>query len=385
MKIFLLNGKEASSGTDPYLVSRLNSDMNYCTLKPEIQKGFLFYLGAAINIGINKGAVDLRQHLATPESEEETAINIMNAYSQSTGDFSDYGDLNDLFLHQMIYTCNSILYQLTGQNPSEIDNKLRYVEFYDLTPLKIAVNEDLQEKYADLSFNLNTCHNLFEDIFYSVGDHLHQKGYDLSRSYEAGYAYFCLQANVDIHGVYFLLSTIHNFLTPLYRALFIYPIVNFANPFALKSNHIFSSTLQHLYPDNPPIIQPVHRYHQHVFYAPKNNNLRSIWDFESRNDTKIEMDIFMNAVNIRNTDIMSLKNHFLALDLMCPELINASVNREEFYMTIVLAIHEKYGIAPARAIENQEVWNNLGDLIQYFCIFFYETCMHAVVLDEING
>jgi hypothetical protein len=67
---------------------------------------------------------------------------------------------------------------------------------------------------------------------------------------------------------------------------------------------------------------------------------------------------------------------------MCPELKNEVIDREEFYNAIKSAIIEKYDIRPAENDPND--WNNLGDLIQYFCILFYETCLHAVILDEIE-
>ena len=59
MKVFTLKKDKTNPVSDPYLYERLNSDMNYCGLKPEIQKGFLFFLGASINIGINESPVDI--------------------------------------------------------------------------------------------------------------------------------------------------------------------------------------------------------------------------------------------------------------------------------------------------------------------------------------
>ncbi|MBK7691382.1 MAG: hypothetical protein IPK62_03025 [Bacteroidetes bacterium] len=386
MKILNWKKDKKTPASDPYLYNRLNADMNYCGLKPEIQKGFLFYMGAAISIGINESPVDLRQQLATADLQKETYLKIVNAYSQSTGNFSDYGDLDDGFFSKMIYTINSILFQLSGIDPNEIDKQLRTVEIGKLhlsTILKMDVHKDLQEKYANKSYNLNICHNLLEDIFFIMGDYLHKTGYDLGRSYEAGYAHFYMQTTMDVNGTRFLLSTIYNSLTPLYKAFFSYPILNFACQDALKANHIFSNTLQMFYAGiNPEIFQPIHRFHQFVFYVPDSHNFRPQWDFETRNDSDKQAIIFLNALSIRNTDIMSLKSQFLAYDdLMCPELKNCVIDRDEFYYTMKKGIIGKYNIRPA---ENEpEVWNNLGDLIQYFCILFYETCLHALVLDEV--
>lgn len=388
MKIFNWTKDKTTPTSDPYLYDRLNADMNYCGLSPEIQKGFLFYLGASINIGINESPIDLRQYMLTPDLQKETFLKIINAYSQSTGDFSDYGDLNDEVFSRMIYTCNTILFQVSGIEPSEIDKELRSVTIgkSKLTALlKTDVDEELQKKYANKTYNLNVCHNLIEDFFFKMGDHLNNRGYDNRKSYEAGYAHFCLQTTMDVNGTRFLLSTIYNSLSPLYKAFCSYPVLNFAYQDALKANHIFSSTLQMFYAGiNPEIIQPIHRFHQAVFYVPDSSNFRPEWDFETRNDTEKQAIIFLNALSIRNTDIMILKNKFLAYDdLMCPELKNEVIDMNDFLYTIQKAIIEKYDIRPAG--NDQEVWNNLGDLIQYFCILFYETCLHAVILDEIKN
>lgn len=387
MKIFNWKKDKTTPKSDTYLYNRLNADMNYCGLNPEIQKGFLFYLGAAINTGINESPVDLSQYMSTSDLQKESFLKIINAYSQSTGNFSDYGDLNDGVFSRMIYTCNTILFQLSGLEPSEIDKELRSVTVgkSQLPPLlKTDVDEDLQKKYSNQNYNLNVCHNLIEDFFYNMGDHLNKTGYDNRRSYEAGYAHFCMQTSMDINGTRLLLSTIYNSLTPLYKAFFSYPILNFAYQDALKANHIFSNTLQMFYAGiNPDIIQPIHKFHQTVFYVSNSSNFRPQWDFETRNDSEKQVIIFLKALSIRDTDIMSLKDQFLAYDdLICPELKNNIIDRDDFYYKILEGIFEKYGIRPSG--NNTEVWNNLGDLIQYFCILFYESCLHAVVIDEIK-
>jgi hypothetical protein len=386
MQIFNWKKDKTTPKSDPYLYDRLNNDMNYCGLSPEIQKGFLFYLGSAINIGINESPVNLSQYMSNSDLQKESFLKIINAYSESTGNFSDYGDLNDGVFSDVIYTLNTIIFELCGLNPDEIDQQLRTIELKGRIskPLKMDLVEALQEKYLNRTYNLNVCHNLLEDFFFQMGDHLHKTGYDNRKSYEAGYAHFCMQTTMDMNGTWFLLTTIYNSLTPLYKALFNYPILNFAYQDALKANHIFSNTLQMFYAGiNPEIIQPIHRLHQMIFYVPNSSNFRPQWDFETRNDEEKQVIIFLNACSIRDTDIMSLKNDFLDYnDLMCPELKNAIINRNDFYVEMKKGIVGKYDIRPAG--QDIEEWNNLGDLIQYFCILFYETCLHAVVLDEIK-
>jgi hypothetical protein len=360
--------------------------MNYCGLSPEIQKGFLFYLGAAINIGINESPVDIKQFLVSTELELDTFVKITTSYSESTGNFADYGDLNDGIFSETIYTANSIIFHLTGLDANEIDHQLRTVEIsknHSSTLLKTTINKELQDKYVNEKYNLNVCHNLIEDIFFKMGDHLHSKEYDLSKSYEAGYAYFCMQTTMDVNGTRFLLSTIYNTLSPLYQALFSYPILHFAHPEALKVNHIFSNTLQMFYAGiNPDIIQPIHWFHQSIFYAPNSVEFDTSWDFETRRDADKQINIFLSALSIRATDIMEFRNEFLIYEeFMCPELKDSKINANELFETIIMGIIRKYNIYPAQ--NDPEDWNNLGDLIQFFCILFYETCLHAVAIDEI--
>ncbi len=388
MSIFNWKKDKTPSTTDNYLYNRLNLDLNYCGLSPEIQKGFLFYLGAAINIGINESSVDITQFMETPELERQTFAKIITTYSESTGNFANYGDLNDGIFSETIYTANSIIFQLTGLDPNKIDDHLRTVEIsknHSSKLLKTTINKELKDKYENAKYNLNVCHNLVEDIFFKIGDHLHSKGYDLAKSYEAGYAYFCMQTTMDVNGTRFLLSTIYNTLSPLYQALFSYPILHFAHPEALKANHIFSNTLQMFYGGiNTDIIQPIHWFHQAIFYTPNSVEFGSSWNFETREDSDKQINIFLSALSIRNTDIMDLKSDFLTYkEFMCPELKNSKLNANELFETIIMGIIRKYNIYPAQ--NDPEVWNNLGDVIQFFGILFYETCLHAVVVDEITN
>ena len=43
-------------------------------------------------------------------------------------------------------------------------------------------------------------------------------------------------------------------------------------------------------------------------------------------------------------------------------------------------VFEKYHIAPTNG---EGGGNNLGDFIQYCAVLFYETCLHATVVEEL--
>ena len=130
MKLNLFNWKKdkTSPQIDRYLYNRLNADMNYCGLSPEIQRGFLFFLGASINVAINESPVELDEYFTNPEMERDTFIRISTSYSESTGNFQDYGDLNDGIFSETIYTACHIIFKLTGLDVTDIDNELRRVE-----------------------------------------------------------------------------------------------------------------------------------------------------------------------------------------------------------------------------------------------------------------
>jgi hypothetical protein len=369
------------------MVNKLNSDMDFCGLSIEIQKGFMFFMGASINIGINESVVDLSPFTQTDEEQRETFMQIIHSYSKSSGIFEDYGELHDGVFLEAIYTFNTIFFSLNGSGTEELDSNLRSVKLTKNSAPSIMnkcePHKGLMEKYKNANYNLNTFHNLIEDVFAHTGKELHENEFDLQKSYEAGYAYFCMQSLTDIKGSLFLYKTMYNMLTPLYKALYSYPFLNFVYPDILLTNHIFSNTLQLFYGGiDPTITKAIHRFHQFIFYQSNSIELREVWDFKLENGQKMQDLVFINAQSIRETDVISLREHFLAFDdFMNPALKNAKMTLNEFYYQILVGIKEKYNINPCNKEQNH--WNNLGDFIQFLGILFYETCLHAIVLDEI--
>jgi hypothetical protein len=243
--------------------------------------------------------------------------------------------------------------------------------------------EGFAEHYDGQSYNLNICHNLSEDFFRRIGNHLSNTGFDNKKSYEAGFAYFSMQCNSDINGTSFLLRSIYNSLSPLYLALYHYPILHFAAPQSLKTNSIFSSILQMFYGGmDQHVIKSIHMYHQHLFYVPETSNFSKDWDFSEDNDEETQSYILHFAAQIRKTDLYTQRENFIEYgDIHNRGLINASINKGDFYNAVVRTVYEKYGILPA---DGTPSWNNVGDLMQYFAILFYETCLHAMVLKELK-
>jgi hypothetical protein len=396
-KIFEKNKNNNSSSTS--LRERLNSDMDYLGLDEDIQKGFLFFLGASLNIGFKDTGLDLSK-FNTDESEYlKNLEKTIDSYSRSTGEFSDYGQLNDHVFTSYIYSINFIFHNILANG--NIDDELRNLRLSeDSEPIvfgKTKLIKDFVEPYensADANFKLNDYHNLIELFFKKIGQHLTEADFDNSKSYEAGYAYFCMQCHFDLNGTFKLLHTIYELLTPLYMALYNYPILH---QFYLKefdSNHIFSNTLQMFYGGiNPAVIMPIHHFHQHIFYSSfpwkyslENTSSNFSWKFNLKDDAGFQSGILQYALKIKESGLVDdIKPIIDSEEVFNKDLINSKIAKNEFYGLMFKVVHEKYHIAPVNQ-NNRDLmsWNNLGDFIQYCAILFYETSLHAAVVDELT-
>tara|TARA_B100000780_G_scaffold270978_1_gene231392 strand:- start:612 stop:1820 length:1209 start_codon:yes stop_codon:yes gene_type:complete len=395
-KIFNKKKKSKTQVSNP-LKERLDADMEYIGLDNDIQKGFLFFLGASINIGFKKTGINLTKFNANESEYLKNLERTIDAYSKSTGDFSDYGQLNDNIFTSYIYSINFVLHNiLAGSN---IDDQLKKVNIRDDAEPTIIGKSELIKEFVDpyrnsidSNFKLNDYHNLVELFFKEIGKHLTQTGFDNNRSYEAGYAYFCMQCHFDIKGTTFLLETIYSMLTPLYMSLYNYPILNQFYPKELDANHIFSSTLQMFYGGiDPTIIQPIHRFHQHVFYS------KPGWKFSSEktstnfscpfsivDDIKFQSTILHYAIRIKESGLADDKTPFIESGQVFNKgLIDLKIDINQFYGLIFKVVLNKYHIYPANKNNSENrPWNNLGDFIQYCAVLFYETAIHAAVVKE---
>ena len=91
----MFNKKKNNNKTSTTLRVRLDADMDYIGLDKDIQKGFLFFLGASMNIGFKRTGLNLSEFNTNESEYLKNLEKIIDAYSKSTGDFSDYGQLND--------------------------------------------------------------------------------------------------------------------------------------------------------------------------------------------------------------------------------------------------------------------------------------------------
>ena len=199
-----------------------------------------------------------------------------------------------------------------------------------------------------------------------------------------------MQCQFDVKGTTFLLETINGLLSPMYMALSNYPLLHLFLPKEFDSNHIFSSILQLFYGGiDPKIITPIHQYHQHIFYSVtkwkfslENTSSNFSWKFNLKEDSAFAINIFKYAIKIRETDIINIKDVVInSGQVYKNELKGQKIDMIKFYQEILDVLIEKYNINPPG---EKYSWNNLGDLLQFLAILFYETCLHSIILDHIE-
>lgn len=362
-----------------------DSYLELCKFKDEEKLGILFYLGAILPGKLND---------VTDENEKfGKYLKVLSLYSKSTGDFSDYGDLNDGVFSSWIYNANLAISKICADE-SSIDDNLRTLPFSNVIVGKEDPKIDFLENYQFDSFNLNTVQNLNDQVFYETGKHLFEVGYTNSKAYEAGFAYRMMMLNMDLKGTHYLLSRINSYLSPLFQTIFYTPFLYVFNYEAFKSNHLFSQILNNFYGGSNsallPLVQPLHLYHQHLFYKENSSELRDEWLFAKDEEEGSAISIFLNAINIRKTNLISNAEIVRTSgEVFNSSLINVKMETNDFLKAILEVIKAKYSIDGYDEFVNDKAtkwnsgWNNKGDYIQFLVILYYETCIHAMVIDDL--
>ena len=359
--------------------------LDQCKFKTEERLGILFFLGATLPGKLND--------VSPQEVDFNKYLQVLSLYSKSTGDFSDYGDLNDAFFSSWIYNTNLAISKICADE-SQIDDNLRTLPYGNIIVGKSDPNIKFLENHKYDTFNLNAVQNLNDEVFYETGKHLLETGYSFAKAYEAGIAYRMMMLNMDVKGTDFLLSRINSFLSPLFEAIFYTPFLYVFNHRAFKANHLFSQILNNFIGGNNsrlmPVAQPIHLYHQFLFYKENSSEFRDEWLFAKDNEEGSAISIFLNALNIRKTNL--IENAELVKEsgeVYNPSLINAKIGTTEFLKSVLQVIQSKYSIngyeefANGKGAQWNTTWNNKGDYIQFLVILYYETCLHAMVIDDL--
>ena len=129
------------------------------------------------------------------------------------------------------------------------------------------------------------------------------------------------------------------------------------------------------------ITGPIHKFHQIIFYENGSTNLRDDWDF-SKKDRETLIDLtFSNAQSIRVSNLYSLKpNYIESPEIYGKHLINNSYSVNDFKNEILLIIENKYGYT-----RNLSELKSTGEFIEFIAMIYYETCLHAMVVDELTA
>ena len=361
-----------------------NSYLELCKFTKEEQLGILFYLGATLPGKLND--------ISSDDTDFSKYLQVLSLYSKSTGDFSDYGDLNDAIFSSWIYNTNLAISKICADETS-LDENLRKLPFGNVIAGKAEPKNHFLEKYNTDSFSLNVIQNLNDEIFSETGKHLFERGYSNTRAYEAGFAYRMLYSSMDIKGTDYLIKRIHLSLSPLFQALFYAPFLYVLNNHAFKSNHLFSLILNHFIGGQSSLVtvdRKIHLYHQHLFYKENSSEFRNEWFFIHDKEEGSAFSIFFNALNIRNTNL--IENAEIVKqsgEVFNPKLINAKIGFNDFLNAVLEVIQSKYSIngydefVKGEGAKWNTIWNNKGDYIQFLVILYYETCIHAMVIDEL--
>jgi len=360
-----------------------DSFLNLCEFKEEEKLGILFYIGAT-----------LPGHLKSfgPESSKfKQYLKALSLYSKSSGNFEDYGDLDQNLLIDFIYNINIAISKIR-KNDTPIDSNLRKFKgrFFWKSGKKI----DFVSSYKHDSFNLNTVQNLNDELFISTGIHLKKKGYELERAHEAGFAFRMMMNILDAKGTYFLFSMIRDTLSPLYMSLFHGPILFALSPKIFKANHLFSQILNNLIGGSGSklmsIVQPIHTYHRLIFYKKNSTELRDMWTFNKNGKYNPAQLVFVYALKIRETNIkIDTKLIKKSGEIYNSKIIDKQISHNDFLKVILDVISSKYSINGYEEFikdsDNKRFyWNNKGDYMQFLAILFYETCLHVLVLKELK-
>ncbi len=384
MNLYELNFTELSEPNLEFQ-TKFNEFIDLCEFSLETKLGLLFFLGMSL-----PGSIESRLKLDDPDFKDE--LNILTAYSKSSGQFYDYGDLNDYIFYKWIYNANLAIIKMSGEE-TDIDKYLRKIAGSKIIIGKTDVDEEFLNEIEKGVYNLNLVQNFNDRFFTELGKHLSEKKYSSLKAYEAGLAFRMMMLAMDIEGTQLLISRIQNTMSPLYQTLFCSVELFFSNRKAFNANHLFSQIMQIFYGgiESPlgKVVYPIHTFHQLLFYKESSIEFRDEWLFNKKTDEGSAIQIFKNSINIRKTGLIENKKDIInSGEVYDKIIIDATLSELDFLKSILNVIQSKYGINGKDEFLGAKNWNtgwnNKGEYIQFLVILFYETCLHAAVVKEIN-
>jgi len=367
----------AQQNIDTVFKNYFDQTLERCGFSPALQKGILFFLGTSI-IANN---TDQIIKLFSDDKRVHEELNILiRLYGKPSSDYTLVGDLETTPLCSAIVTYNHIvLHQILKQeNQFNQHLKLNPDEMSILGDANIL--EDWLEEFEESKYTLSTLHRLNIKFFEYIGQYLNALNFDNFQCYAAGISFYQKYQKIDFDGTNFLNVTILDTLSPLFKTLFSYPILFSYYPQELNANHLFSSILQFFYiTANRDIAKLIHQYHHQLFYTNNPRKVRREWNFEKEKRGIIISQIIHNAINIRNSIVKNKKDIFLASNqYILNDLKNGTISKNDFKGTMQYILESYYEMNLDDVIENY----THAEFLQACAILFYETCAHAMIIDE---
>jgi hypothetical protein len=356
---------------------------NYLHFSKEQGNGLMFFLGMTLPISAFKSKVFDSESLKNDNSKAtDFVLSLLKLQSNCSYNWDNYQDILDFeLLQSRIYNFNFIYWKCLKKSEENIDDLLKTIPELDITIGKTSLDNNWVQKYFDSDFNLNNVNQLYYDFFESIGAHTLKKGLTQDAAFAAGFAFYNFILPKDLQGSHFLISTISDSCTPLFTALQEAPILYKFHKKAFLANHIFSSTFQFFTMGiDMEILGPIHRFHQFLFYENGSSSFRKEWDFNSKDKNFIIAQAFHNAISFRQSGLVEDRTIYInSKEIFNKDLINKTIDKSTFFVAIQNVILQKYGCD-----FKLSSLRSTGDFIGLIAMLYYETCIHAIVLDEIN-
>ena len=370
---------------DPDFRKILNAALKDVGLSKEEQLGALFLVGYT---ACRSAAVDLAE---LKNCEKENKENLKSAilitkrltlYASSERNF--WGKLDPDWLHNKIYNLCYICHDVLAETDKALDDYFRSIKGGHVL-LKSDIDEEWVSTYSDEAFKLGTVSNVYYDFIRKIGKYLIAEDISRPDSYSIGLATYGYMQQFDVKGNDHIAEYIGKFFSPMFSAIARYAELYLEAPYELSRNHVFSTIFWCHNGNIEEIVRAgIHKTHQMVFYEEGTCELRKFWNFEDQtNYEELISTSFRCAAYIRNNYINYEDVHISAViksgEVFDFAAIGADLDGEELWDLICGVMSEKYGF-----YVSEKGWQSTGEFMEFIGIFFYETCLHAIVANSVS-
>jgi len=379
----LINLEIGNKPHDPDFRKILNAALKDVGFSKEEQLGVLFLVGYTACREASQELTSTHEVGSADLSGLDKAKDRVALYASSKKKF--WGKLDPDRLHNSIYNLCYICHDLLPDNNEPLDTHLRTIEGGYMI-LKSRVDEDWVTQYSNNSFKLGVVTNAFYDFIRRLGDYLATEKISKPDSYSIGLATYGYMQQFDLKGNDYIAGFLSTIYPPTFGAIARYSQLYQDYPCELSKNHIFSTIFQIYNGGIQEVVRSgIHQLHQFVFYDEGSSKLRSCWDFK---DTSVYEDLislaFSSAAHIRNKYINYTEDHIRAIiqsgEVHDSDTIGADLSEEELWDHVYGVMDEKYGFRVSA-----HGWQCAGEFMEFIGIFFYETCLHAIVANSVVG